>query len=194
MLETWHAGASEPMILRVPRGLAVCLLLGLLGLLVLSYWVGHSRGGTAAQARVRAEYEPALTESGRVSPTGTGLITDRSGGATADSGVSGYDDPRVLGRNYLVLALYPLDEAQRLRAFLAGRQVDVMIGLRNNKGLRQVIALNGFTREQMRTSDAEDRFMTKLRGLGRQWKSFNHGKGDDLSSMYYEKFEPPAGR
>ncbi len=193
LIEAWRTGASEPMVLRVPRGVAVGLLAGLVGLLVLSYWVGYSRGDSSAQRRVRAEYEPALTDSGRVPPPryrSDGAGTGVQGGAISPQG---YDDPRVPGRNYLVLALYPPDEARRLQAFLAGRQVDVMVGLRNNKELSQVIALNGFTREQMRDSDAEETFKAKLRGLGREWKAANGGKGDDLSSMYFDRYEPPAG-
>jgi len=67
----------------------------------------------------------------------------------------------------------------------------VMVGPRNNKGLCQVIALNGFTREQMRDTDAEERFRSKLLGLGRDWQASNQNKGDDLSSMYYSKYEQP---
>jgi len=92
------------------------------------------------------------------------------------------------------LALFPPQEAGRLKTFLAGHEVDVLIGPRNNKGLCQVVALNGFTREQYRDSDEPGRFMTRMRSLGRQWKAGNEGKGEDLSSMYYQKYEPPVGR
>lgn len=195
MADAWRAGASEPLTLRVPRGMAVSLLAGLLGLLVLAYWVGHSRGGSAAEKRVTAMYEPALADDGRVPPERLGgRVNVPNTGQGPGSPAVERADPRVPGSNYLILALYPQEEAQRLRAFFAERQVDVLVGPRNNKGLCQVIALNGFTREQMRDTDAAERFLTRMRALGRDWKAANEGRGDDLSSMYYGKYEPPTGR
>lgn len=201
--DTWRSGASEPLTLRVPRGMAVAMLAGLLGLLVLAYWVGYSRGDSAADKRVRAEYEPALADDGRAPPersvtapgTGPGsrINATNNGPGTASAPVT-QSDPRVKGNNYLILALYPEEEARRLKAFLAQRQVEVMVGPRNNKGLCQVIALNGFTREQVRDTDAAERFLTKMRALGRDWKAANDNRGDDLASMYYDKYQPPDGR
>jgi hypothetical protein len=69
-----------------------------------------------------------------------------------------------------------------------------MVGPRNNKGLCQVIALTGFTREQVRDTDAAERFLAKMRALGRDWKAANDNRGDDLASMYYDKYQPPDGR
>ncbi|GAB4109275.1 MAG: hypothetical protein Kow00105_17890 [Phycisphaeraceae bacterium] len=202
VMDTWRASASEPITLRVTRGMALCAVLAVFGLIVLGYWVGYSRGGTAAEKRVRAEYEPAVVGLERQPPiksNGTGMSLSPpndgqkavGGGTTADLNRG---DPRVPGLNYLILALYPPEEAERLRAFLAQHQVEVMIGPRNNKGLCQVIALTGFTREQMRDTDAAERFLARMRQLGREWKAANGGRGDDLSSMYFHKYEPPLGR
>lgn len=193
--DAWRSGANEPLTLRVPRGMAVAMLAGLLGLLILAYWVGHSRGGSAAENRVRAEYEPALVDDGRAPPQRPGgqINTTRTGSGTATASTE-QADPRVKGSNYLILALYPQEEARRLQAFLAERQVDVLVGPRNNKGLCQVIALTGFTREQVRDTDAAERFLTKMRALGRDWKATNDNRGDDLASMYYDKYQPPDGR
>lgn len=193
--DAWRSGASEPLTLRVPRGMAVAMLAGLLGLLILAYWVGHSRGGSAAEKRVTAMYEPALADDGRTPPERPGgrINTPNTGSGTVTAPVQ-QSDPRVKGSNYLILALYPEEEARRLKAFLAERQVDVLVGPRNNKGLCQVIALTGFTREQIRDTDAAERFLTKMRALGRDWKAHNGGRGDDLASMYYDKYQPPDGR
>jgi hypothetical protein len=179
--------------------MAVAMLAGLLGLLVLAYWVGYSRGDSAAEKRVTAMYEPALADDGRTPPerTGTGpgsrINTANTGSGTATTPAQ-QADPRVKGSNYLILALYPEEEARRLKAFLAERQVEVMVGPRNNKGLCQVIALTGFTREQVRDTDAAERFLAKMRALGRDWKAANDNRGDDLASMYYDKYQPPDGR
>lgn len=193
LLDAWQAGASEPLLLRVPRGMAVSLLAGLLGLLILAYWVGYSRGGSVAEKRVTAIYEPALNGAGRVPPSRPGALQGTESRAPLTGPMTrGRVDRRTPGLNYLVLASCPPKEAQRLQAFLAERQVDVMVGPRNNKGLCQVIALRGFTRQQYRDTDEKTRFMVRMRALGRDWKSSNKGKGDDLSSMYYDKYDPPG--
>lgn len=195
LLDAWQAGANEPLLLRVPRGMAVSLLAGLLGLLILAYWVGYSRGGSSAEKRVTAMYEPALSGTGRVPPSRPGAPEGtESRVPLAEPVASGRVDRRTPGLNYLVLASCPPKEAQRLQVFLAARprQVDVLVGPRNNKGLCQVIALRGFTRQQYRDTDEKTRFMTRMRALGRDWKSANKGKGDDLSSMYYDKYDPPG--
>ncbi len=197
MMDAWRNGASEPLLLRVPRGMALCLLAGLLGLLILSYWVGYSRGDSAAEKRMTEIYEPNLDGADRVPPT---RLRGSEGPTNTDSGASGQisfqrtgapnADPRAVGLNYLVLATCPLEEAQRLQRFMAGRQVDVMIGLGNNKGLHRVIVLKGITPQQYGDKDFRERILAPMRALGRDWKAFNKGKGDDLSSMFYAKYQP----
>lgn len=198
LADAWHRSASEPMTLRVPRGMALALMAGLLGLLILAYWVGHSRGGSAAEQRVTETYRGALEGDGRVPPDRPGTDSAASDASDAIPGanqaVSARRDTRVRGSNYLILAMSPQNEAKLLQTFLKEREVDVLIGPRNNKGLCQVIALRGFTPEQYRDTDENERFMTHMRGLGRKWKSANQSKGDDLSSMYYQKYEPHVGR
>ena len=199
IVEAWRDGASEPLLIRVPRGMALCLLGGVLGLLILSYLVGYSRGDSAAEKRVTAIYQPNLDGTDRTPPVRQGGSPGSTGTDTVDSGSSGQvsdqrgirasADPRTPGVNYLVLAIYPNDEARRLQTFLAGREVEVMLGPRNNKGLCQVITLRGFTRQQFRDTDEAERFRTRLQAFGRDWKTSNNGKGDDLSSMYYDKYE-----
>ncbi len=200
MMDAWRDGASEPLLLRVPRGMALCILAGLLGLLILAYWVGHSRGDSAAVKRMTAIYEPNLNGADRAPPTRPGATR---GPAATDSGASGASgpispqrpgapnsDPRVAGLNYLVLATSPLEEAQRLQQFMAESKVDVMIGLGNNKGLHRVIVLKGITPQQYGDKDFRERILAPMRALGRDWKTFNKGKGDDLSSMFYAKYQP----
>ena len=196
VVDAWRDGASEPLLLRVPRGMALSLLVGLLGLLFLAYWVGYSRGDSAAEKRVTAIYEPHLSGEQRTPPTRPGAsqspdtaVSGSSGQVSGQNSTAAVPDQRIPGMNYLVLAVYPYDEALRLQKFLAGRQVEVMLGPRNNKGLCQVITLRGFTRQQFRDTNEAERFRTRLQALGRDWKTANGGKGDDLSSMYYDKYE-----
>jgi hypothetical protein len=198
LVDAWRDGASEPLLLRVPRGMALCLLAGLLGLLILAYWVGYSRGGAAAEQRVMAIYEPSLNGAVRVPPTRPGgasqgpktAFSGTSGQGSAQSSAGQRADPRTPGLNYLILATCAEDEAQRLKKFLTDRQVDVMIGPRNNRGLCQVIVLKGITPQQYGDQNVRERILAPMRALGRDWKAFNKGKGDNLSSMFYEKYKP----
>ncbi len=202
-MDTWQASANEPITLRVPRGMALALMAGLLGLLLLAYWVGHSRGGSATEQRLSQTYNLNGAEGERTPPFTVpgegGAESDRtgreagSGTGSGGSGGAGGEDTRVRGSNYLILATYPEAEARRLQAFLTGRGVDVMVGIRNNKGLCQVIALKGFTREQYKAGLAEQ-FRTEMLAHGRAWKAANQGKGDDLNTMFYAKHEPPELR
>ncbi len=193
--DAWHRSASEPLTLRVPRGMALALMGGLLGLLILAYWVGYNRGDSAAELRVTETYQGALNGDGRVPPDRSGFnYVAPSTGQGARLADSGNRDLRIPGSNYLILALSPQNEARRLQTFLGERGVDVLIGPRNNKGLCQVIALRGFTPAAYRDTDENERFMARMRALGREWKSANQGKGEDLSSMYYQKYEPPVAR
>ncbi len=164
---------------------------GLIGLLILAYAVGHSRGGSAAEKRVTAELT--LQGPGYVPPQRSVDSQDQDGPPTpVKPTASGGGDSRTPGLNYLILPPSPPQEAQRLQAFLAERQVEVMVGPRNNKGLCQVIALKGFTSQQYRDTDEPARFMAQMRALGRDWKAANKGKGEDLGSMYYAKYVPPG--
>lgn len=197
VIDTWQASANEPITLRVPRGMALTLLAGLLGLVLLSYWVGYSRGGSAAEKRVTAMYEPDGSDIDRTPPggmPGTGGVNHpgagKAGSGSATSGDTSGGDPRRPGLNYLILATYPKPEAQRLRVFMEGHGVEVMVGMRNNKGLCQVIALKGFTSAQYKAGLATE-FRTEMLSLGRAWKAENKGLGDDLNTMYYDKYEPP---
>jgi hypothetical protein len=183
--------------------MALSLLAGLLGLLILAYWVGYSRGGSAAEERAMAIYEPHNNGVDRVPPNRLRAGAERGalGGVSAASeGTSGRGysqvaagqgaDPRTAGLNYLILATSPEEDAWRLKKFFSGRGVDVMVSPRNNRGLCQVIVLGGITPQQYGDKDVRERILTPMRALGRDWKASNGGKGDDLSSMYYEKYKP----
>ena len=205
IVETWQTSANEPITLRVPRGMALALMGWLLALLVLAYWVGYSRGGSAAEQRVTEMYQPSGSEGDRTPPgdrpgAGSGGGSTATGatvrGSASGAGQGGSpatqtpSDPRKPGLNYLILATYPEDLAYQLQAFMTDQGVEVMVGLRNNKGLCQVIALRGFTSAEYKAGLAET-YRTEMLAHGRAWKAASQGQGDDLNTMYYDKYQPP---
>ena len=191
----WWAwsGAGVPIILRVPRGVAIAAAVGLLGLLVLAYWVGYERGDAAAAQRVRAEYTgsgpapdapPAPNRGAAGGPTGA-PEPNPAGGTTAAPDTA---DPRQAGLNYFVVASYPRDHAERCARFLASRGVETVIGSANNDGLHAVwVVERGFTADQYGGA-AYTEFKRRLRELGRAWRRFNDGQGDAFETMTTYKY------
>ncbi|MEO0477147.1 MAG: hypothetical protein AAF085_14435, partial [Planctomycetota bacterium] len=45
----WWVGSASPLVLRVPRGVAILSVVGLLLLIVVAYWVGSMRGAASAK-------------------------------------------------------------------------------------------------------------------------------------------------
>jgi hypothetical protein len=194
----WHA-ASKPLVLRVPRGLGVLILIAALGVMVMAYWVGHNRGQAAGSRQLEHQLNQLLPRPGLPSPPDGALVGGMSGaseGALAGSGEGGQalkvlvgeSDPRQVGHNYLILARYPIDEAQRLVKFLTTHQLDAFIVPSNNTRLVRVVAARGFPSGQWQTQDRSD-YENQLRRAGRQWQTEDKGRGIDLSGMYGEKYK-----
>ncbi|MEX2544002.1 MAG: hypothetical protein WD316_02625 [Phycisphaeraceae bacterium] len=98
----WNwAGVGEPVVLRVPRGVAVAALVAVIGVAGLGYWVGHTRGYGAAEAAMVAEQghvpREAPAEVGSASaglrPAGGGpgqpVARPENAGQSAGAGASG---------------------------------------------------------------------------------------------------------
>ncbi len=97
-------------------------------------------------------------------------------------------DPRLEGLNYLALVTTTPEEARRIQAFFAEYGVATFITRPNNAGLVRLIDVSrGFTRDEYRSGAEADHRSHRL-ALGRAWKRFNRGIGDDLSSMAYSKY------
>lgn len=192
----WDAGA--PVVLRLPRGFAALLAVAVLGLVLLAYWVGHSRGGAATRAEI--EQAQADARIGRGIPDAPLRIPVIGGATTEPDGVTtgggtGPAQPaaagrRVSGLNYLVLASYPPAEAERLASFLRERGVEIGVVPSDTARLAQVVALRGFTSEQYRAGEHRDH-EERLRRFGREWQAANGGKGDSLGSMFWERYAGP---
>lgn len=106
---------------------------------------------------------------------------------------------RQPGLNYMVLATLPEEEAQTLAAFLREHGVDAGAFARHNGRSFQVIALRGFSREQL-AGPAKMEFEKELRRLGRVWKDQKNG-ATNLADMYMDLYKedptaatPPTNR
>ncbi|MCX5659789.1 MAG: hypothetical protein NTW19_08720 [Planctomycetota bacterium] len=98
---------------------------------------------------------------------------------------------RQSGLNYMVLATLPEDEAGHLAQFLREHGVDAGAFARHNSRSFQVVALRGFTREQL-ASPVKQEFEKELRRLGRVWKDQKNG-ATNLADMYMDLYkEDPA--
>ena len=185
--------------LRMPPGHAVVLVAVLIGTIVLSYWVGFYRGDAGgfrrgqqklqaqadAIAARRERYAPDSSQSGAGDgggvplPRGTAPVPE--GRATASGG-----DSREVGLNYWVLSRLPADEADRLCGFLKDSGVDSFANPLDDRGLCEVIALNGFRGE----SGEAQRFKGELLKLGRIWKNDHRGP-EAFVTMYLRKYTRP---
>ncbi len=182
----WWERARYPVVLRVPRGYVALAGLFMVGLLVLAYMVGQSRGRAEGIAQARAEYELRFENA----PVGVVPIqtVDRTSGtpAGANSGDSRVD-PREEGLNYFVLAHDDEQGARRLLQFLASRGVDAA-AFETSRGLYKVVALRGFPGKE-RSSPAIQEYERKLQRLGVEWGNMPGGRSFTNQGMYPERYK-----
>ncbi len=202
-LSDWLTG-GEPVTLRLPKGMALSIMAGLLLLIMVAYWVGQSRGRAAADARYQEQMQAVRDYRGTPAPvvvdptaqaSGTDSGTGSGGKAGVNSGVNSgrgavtkTTDPRQKGLNYPILAYCTLPEANRLGVFLAQRGVDTFIIPGKNEELYHLVGLHGL-RGDGGFRAAREEYETKLKRLGREWKAQNGGRGEDLSSIWWDKYE-----
>jgi hypothetical protein len=184
----WWALGGAPVLLRLPRGFAVVLVVAAVGLVVLAYRVGFSRGEAAAELRLIE-----LADSGRPllrqpPPLPQGSTPPPAEQAPRAPAGLLQGDLRQVGLNYLILARYPKDEAQRLREFLASRGVETIAVPSDNARLFHVVAWPGFTGDQWSGPNGTA-FVAEMRKHGAAWKLHNNNRGDDLRSMYWKLYE-----
>lgn len=199
----WWVGSSAPIVMRVPRGLAVVICLGVIGLIVLAYFVGHSRGNADLAQKINQAVEDELVMAGRGLPPpqqrgGTDILgrggEDGSGGASSRGADAA--DPRTPGLNYMVLATLRPDDALPLVEFLReeGGVETILVSVKVGGSQQvQVVAVNkGFAGSEL-GSDARWDYEARLKALGRAWKRHNGNRGDALGSMYFNKYVPRDG-
>ena len=193
VVQRWGGQADndfgQPLMLRVPRGVAVAALGGIVVLLIIAYGVGYARGRSAtadAGPGYVAGIDPGSMEMRGMRKPPAAIRVDPAGELI---------DPRVPGSNYLIVAQYPEDEAERLSDFLWERGVETLLQRLDNGRFHVIVVTppEGFTKEAMGLGEHVP-FRTQMLALGRAWKQHNGNRGDDLTSMYFKRFDPPPGK
>ena len=181
-------GAGAPVVIRVPRGFAVLAGAGIVALVVVAYWVGHAQGEEAAARRQQEESQ--ATERNETLRAPKRYLPDRTHPNQGHSAAPVADrarDRRQAGLNYLILALSPLDEARRLQDFISANDV-VTIVVPASSNLFQVIVVPGFPAGAPELRDSSE-FKERMKRLGRAWKDHNENRGDDLTDMYFHRYD-----
>ncbi|MEM1446449.1 MAG: hypothetical protein AAGF84_10360 [Planctomycetota bacterium] len=134
----WWIASGKPVVLRMTRGLVVLGIAGVVGLVLLAYWLGRgdARVGFAdtwpeTDHSAVAQIDGQTSDVSRQPP-----VIDVPGGSDPTAGVvvptprttpPPAADPRVPGRNYLVYTMTDLGTARELAKFLRGEDARVLI-------------------------------------------------------------------
>jgi hypothetical protein len=98
-------------------------------------------------------------------------------------------DPREKGKRYYTLATYSVNKEAYLMPllqYLWSQGVEAAAINSHNSGFFQVVALQGFTREEI-NQKAHRQYEETLRRIGRKWKA--EGGGDDnLQGLYLQEY------
>jgi hypothetical protein len=199
--------SSGPLVLRIPKGYAALASFILIGLFVLTYWVGYSRGDKDRLAKVReiAESQQEMYNRTALMTNGSRTLASVNGsikvsGSQNISGKEVVDNVQVVyttdhppekyrtGHNYFVLVHYPPKEATELVEFLGQHGVEAAAIFVNNNRFK-VVALEGFLASELDSERARE-YKQLLRRLGRLWQDSKRGAGD-LSDMYPERYDGP---
>lgn len=185
----WWVGSASPLVLRVPRGVAILSLVGLLLLIAVAYWVGSMRGAAGA---VPEAVESSLGQ--RLGPEDGFYISPDDG----------YDGPEVEvpedavlverrepGHNYMQLITSTREDCERLARFFGARGVAIQLVPVNNSESWVAFAVKRGYRSDEMGSESQRRYEQMLRSLGRQWKQSNGGRGTDLSTMIFNRYDGP---
>ena len=195
---SWRHRARYPVVLRIPRGYAVLLGVAAVGLLLLAYQTGYSRGtrSTTQPQTSNHTYPPLANPVAQ--PVSTTTTTPPAAQPIPEPVprpdldkrvVSTNHDPRELGMNYFVLAHYPRAEAERLVRFLGAQGVAAAAYRPENKQFFQVVALKGFSRSEV-SGPGPTAFRQRLHRLGRMWVAKHKGAEDfSQSGIYLAKYK-----
>lgn len=183
----WWVGSSAPLVLRVPRGLALLAVAGVLGVIVLAYFVGTIRGASSAR--------PEPEEAGLGPRTGPSGFYLSSGDGYQGPVVEVPEDAltaerREPGLNYMqLITSKDKEDCVRLAEFFGAREVAIQVVPVHNKGLWVAYAVKRGYRGDELNSESCKRYEQQLRALGRAWKQHNGGRGTDLSTMFFKRYD-----
>jgi hypothetical protein len=183
----WWVGSSAPLVLRIPRGLALLAVVGVLGVIVLAYLVGSARGAASAEPNPE---DRSLGE--RSGPDGY-FVTSEDGYEGSEVDVP--KDPltaerREPGLNYMRLIQDDEAYCRELAEFFGKREVALQLVLVNNGRSCIAYAVKRGYRGDELDSESCKRYRQQLLSIGQQWKIHNGNRGTDLSTMYFELYNP----
>ncbi|MFN3168935.1 MAG: hypothetical protein ACE37H_17945 [Phycisphaeraceae bacterium] len=183
----WWVGSSAPLVLRVPRGLALLAVVGVLGVIVLAYLVGSARGSASAKP------DPEDASLGERSGPDGYFVSSEDGYEGTEVAVPG--DPltaerREPGLNYMRLIQSNEADCRKLAEFFASRGVAIQLVLVNNAQSCIAYAVKRGYRGDELDSESCKRYRQQLLSIGQQWKVHNGNRGTDLSTMYFELYNP----
>ena len=184
----WWVGSSAPLVLRLPRGLAVLSLAGVLLVIVLAYFVGTIRG--AAAARPEPDEQTLGQRSG---PQGYFIAgqDDYQGTEVQVPEQALTAERREPGKNYMRLIQSTEQDCRELAEFFGARGVAIQLAMVNNGRSCVAYAVKRGYRGDELSSESCKRYKQQLLSLGRQWKAHNQGRGTDLATMYFERYDGP---
>ena len=150
----------------------------------------RSRAASSGATRPRSTTSrptPSVSSDG---PTGTGLPART--GMTPSTRATANRPASVLpraefesGLNYLVIANYHQDEAQRAAAYLMDNGIRAAVVPINSGATWRVVGLEGYTGEQMRAGEHRT-YRDSIEALGRAWER-DHNGSDNFSGMFFRK-------
>jgi hypothetical protein len=187
--------------IRFPVGFVWIALAGVIGLAIVAYLFGFSRGeraaGTRQAAALSAKLE-AASEAGRVrepSRINGPELEERSPTRAEATLPSPFKtrktaDPRLPGLSYWVVMRPRPDRADEVAAFIRenGRGLDAAVIPSDTGGFPKVIVLPGFRSGDRSTSRIESMRDEILR-IGRAFGKKSGGKGEPFADLYPETFK-----
>ena len=190
-LVRWWAqsGAGIPILLRIPRGIAVLVVVGLLAGMLLAFWVGTLVAGPDGAPLAGDPPPPRQPPLGWSPPDNNQHQADpvQSRQTSRDQARTG--DPRQPGRNYFLLAsVYTHAEAHRLSEFLAGHGVETIVVPGNNDRSAVIAVDQGFTGEN---DPAVAAYRQRLLQAGQAWRRHAPEHRDSLDTMHLVLYRGP---
>ena len=181
----WWVGSASPLVLRVPRGVAVLSVAGLLLVIVVAYGVGTIRGAAGLKPEAAT---PGMGE--RSGPNGffTSPEDDYAGPEVDVPEDALVVERREPGLNYMQLITSTREDCEKLARFFGARGVAIQLVPVHNKGLWVAYAVKRGYRADELGSESQQRYERMLRSLGRQYKQSG---GVDLSTMLFKRYNGP---
>lgn len=181
----WWVGSASPLVLRLPRGVAVLSVVGLLLLIVVAYGVGSIRGAAGAQPEASG---PGMGE--RIVSNGFFESPDDDyAGPEVDVPEDALmAEQREPGLNYMQLITSTREDCEKLARFFGARGVAIQLVPVHNKGLWVAYAVKRGYRADEMGSESQQRYEQMLKSLGRQYKQSG---GTDLATMIFNRYDGP---